>query len=491
MKAMINRLRRQALTTVLILLLILSPLFSQEKFRRNPPYPEPVSGLNLPPVDSEILNNGLKVLTITRPNSQIFNLQILIQAGESYSPPHLPGLATLTARMLQRGTLTLSPFEIIERLETLGIEYSIEVQADYTIFSYSFLEEHLDSALSLVSLFFIEPAFPAIELTSAKRELYYQLLNHNQDPEKAAYAFFTKKIFSGSGYNPGVLDEELLKNISQKDLAFFHQSWLRPNNSTIILNGNISLSNASQKISQKFRRWAPRALDRKPVSRLENRTFNQICFLDHPSSEIAVITGNFVVPPSDEDYFPLLVLNHILGGTTNSRLFLGLRESKGLAYYAFSELSFFKENGLFWIRAKTSPEATSQVVKEINELLTNLVENRINPSELERAKAYLIGNLPLQIQTPAELSKKIGLLEIFNLPLDFWSKYYQNIMLVNTERVQGVARSYLTKKPLMIIAGDLNRTLNHLREFDQIEIYNRKGQFQAIFQKGVLKYENR
>ncbi len=491
MNAVANRLVGQLLTIILILFLTFNPLVSQEKFRRTPPYPEPVSGLNLPPVDSEILPNGLKILTITRPNSPIFNLQILIRAGESDSPQHLPGLATITARMLQRGTLTLSSVEVLERLETLGIEYSIEVQADYTIFSYSFLEEHLDSALSLISLFFIEPAFPAGELTSAKRDLYYQLLSHNQDPENAAYAFFIKKIFSGSGYNPGVLDEELIKNINQKDIASFHQNWLRPNNSTIILNGNISLSNASQKISQKFRRWAPRALDRKPVPRLENRTFNQICFLDQPASEIAVITGNFVVPPSDEDYFPLLVLNHILGGTTNSRLFLDLRESKGLAYYAFSDLSFFKENGLFWIRAKTSAEATEQVVKEINRLLINLVENRLNPSELERAKAYLIGNLPLQIEPPEELSKRIGLLEIFKLPSDFWSKYYQNIMLVNAERVQSVARGYLTKKPLVIIAGDLNRTLNHLSEFDQIEIYNRKGQFQAIFQKGVLKYEDR
>jgi len=187
----------------------------------------------------------------------------------------------------------------------------------------------------------------------------------------------------------------------------------------------------------------------------------------------------------------VLVLNQILGGSTGSRLFLDLRESKGLAYYAFSSLSFFRNSGLLWIRVRISPESAPVVIKEVLRQLAALAEERIDPLELERAKAYLIGNFPLQNQLPEQFSKKIVLQSVFQAPQDFWSKYYENIMLVSAEKVQEVARKYLTRQPLLVVAGDRNTTLDYLRDFDRIDIYDRKGQLKATFQKGVLKDENR
>ncbi|MCX8160443.1 MAG: insulinase family protein [Candidatus Saccharicenans sp.] len=479
------------LAFILIFCFISPALESQEKFRRLPPYPEPLSPLLLPPVESEVLGNGLKLLVVARNNNHLFNLQVVIQAGESDSPAELPGLATTTARLMLRGTTTAGANEVEERLAFLGIEYSIEVQADYTIFSFSFLDENLEPALALISLFFVEPSFPSLELAAVKRELYYQLLRRNQDPENAAYDFFLKKIFAGSGYNPGALEAEAIKNISVREVNQFHQRFLRPNNSIIIFNGQVSLTEARRLVVQHFRRWVPRPVERPPVQKLENRDFDQVCFLDVPGPEVAVVAGNLTVPISSPDYYSLLVLNHLLGGTTGSRLFLQLRELKGLAFYAFSELSFFQGNGLYWVRTKTSPPALGQALTAISRTMRSLYDERIEPEELERAKAYLMGNLPIQLQSPEALSKRIGLLELFQLPPDFWAKYPQNIMLLNAESVQLTARRYLSTRPLVVIAAEAATTLDYLKEFDKIDVYNRKGQFQGVLQKGVMKYENR
>lgn len=484
--------RTGGLLAGLLFICLLAPgLSAQEKFRRTPPYPDPLPALVLPAVESEYLGNGLRVVAISRTTNPVFNLMILVQAGESDSPPDLAGLATVTAQLLPRGTVTISPGEVEERLALLGIEYSVEVQADYTLFSFSFLGENLEPALELISLFFVEPAFPSLELSTVKREFYYQLLRRHQDPEAAGYNFFLKRIFSGSGYNPGVLNEELIKNISARDVARFHQRYIRPNNSTIIFNGQISLAEASRQAARNFRRWVPRPVERKTVSRLENKNFDQVCLLDIPGNEVAIIAGNLTGPISSPDYFPLLVLNHLLGGTTGSRLFLNLREIKGLAFYAFSELIFFRENGLYWVRAKTAPAAIAETIAGLNAIMRSLSEDRIEPEELERAKAYLLGNLPLQLQAPENLSQRIALLDLFQLPPDFWSRYFQNIMPVNSDSVREVARKYLAARPLVIIAADATKVLDYLKDFDKIDVYNRKGQFQAVFQKGVLRYENR
>ena len=477
--------------TALLLLYSVAGLIAQERFRRNPPYPEPLSPFRMPTVESAVLGNGLRVIAITRLNSPIFAVQVVIQAGESDSPPELPGLATVTAQMMMRGTLTMSASAIEEKMESLGIDFDIEVQSDYIIFSFIFLEENIDEALSLIKLFFIEPTFPSLELSSAKRELYYRQLGQARDPENAGYDFFLGKIFSGTAYNPGLIDEELIKNISQKDVISFHQRLCRPNNSAIILNGNINLNNASLRASQMFGRWISRPTEKKQTIYVQNRNYENIYFLDLATRDVAVIAGNAVMPFAAEYYFPVLVLNQILGGSTGSRLFLDLRESKGLAYYAFSSLSFFRNSGLLWIRVRISPESAPVVIKEVLRQLAALAEERIDPLELERAKAYLIGNFPLQNQLPEQFSKKIVLQSVFQAPQDFWSKYYENIMLVSAEKVQEVARKYLTRQPLLVVAGDRNTTLDYLRDFDRIDIYDRKGQLKATFQKGVLKDENR
>jgi len=482
---------RRWFTALAVFCLFLPPLESQEKFRRIPPYPDPLPSLVLAPVEAGDIGNGLRLLLITRSNNRLFNLQVMIQTGESDSPVELPGLATTTARLMLRGTATLSPAEVEDRLALLGIEYSIEVQADYTIFSFSFLDENLEPALGLISLFFVEPSFPALELAAVKRELYYQLLRRSRDPENAGYDFFLKRIFATSGYNPGVLEAEALKNISVREVVQFHQRFLRPNNSLLIFNGQISMAEARRQASQHFRRWVPRPVDRPQVPKLENRDFNQVCFLDVPGPEVAVIAGNLTIPISNPDYHSLLVLNHLLGGTTGSRLFLQLRELKGLAFYAFSELSFFRGNGLYWVRAKTSPPAIGEVVSALTQTMRSLSEEKIEPEELERAKTYLMGNLPLQLQSPDALSKRIGLLKFFELPSDFWGKYAQNIMQVNADNVQTIARKYLSARPLVVIAAEAATTLDYLKDFDKIDVYNRKGQLQGVYQKGVLKYENR
>jgi len=447
--------------------------------------------MKVPPIESGLLTSGLRVVTISRSNRPLFNLLVIVQAGENDSPRQLPGLATVTAEMLLKGTLSLSSSAIEEQMESLGLTGSIEVRADYILYSFSFLEENLEASLRLIGSLFYEPAFSSLELAAVKRGFYYQQVARKKDPEKSGYDFFLTRMFAGTGYNPGVIDEDSIRNISQKDAMSFHQRFIRPNNSIIVLDGNINLNNASLKISRAFSRWVSRPLDRPSVPRIRNLNYETVAFLDLPSPDVSVIIGNAVSPPGSDDYHALLVLNQLLGGSPSSRLFLNLRESKGLAYYAFSHLSFFKNNGLFWIRVKSSPESVGQVVKEILSQLNSLLEERIDPHELEKAKAFLAGNFPLENQLPGQMARRIGLQFVFQLPSDFWNKYYENLLIVSSEKVQEVARQYLTRQPLVVISGDFQASLNSLRAVNRIEIYNQKGQLKAICEKGVVKNENR
>ncbi|MCI4446090.1 MAG: insulinase family protein [Candidatus Aminicenantes bacterium] len=488
--------RKLAKTLVAVLLFsVLLPgqllIFSQERFRRNPPYPEPLLPLRFPPIESGVLENGLKLVTITRLNSPIVTIQVLVQAGEFDSPPGLSGLATVTTEMMLKGTQLMSASDIEEALDTLGIEFNVEVKADHTLFTFSVLEENLDQALNLIKSFFSEPSFPASELINVKRELYYRLLSNKKEAEKFGFDFFLKKLLNPEILNPGPIEEEEIKNISQKDVIAFHRRLIRPNNSMIIISGNLGLNNASLKVSQAFNRWVSRPVERSPLVRVENKNFEKVFFVDLSSKDCVVLIGNTISPINGQDYFSLLVMNQIIGGLTSSRLFLNLRETKSLAFYAFSDIYYLKNNGVFWIRARTSPEAAGEVTREIISELKNLTEFPPDPLELERAKTYLIGNFLLQLQNSEQLSQRLALQNIYNLPDNFWLKYIENIMMVGADNIREAAQKYLSNKPLIIILGKFNPEVDYLKDFNNIEIYNNKGQLQLKLQKGETVNENR
>ncbi len=180
----------------------------------------------------------------------------------------------------------------------------------------------------------------------------------------------------------------------------------------------------------------------------------------------------------------MIVLNQVLGGTPASRLFMNLRESKGFAYYAFSEIDLFKACGVFFIRAKVRPEVAYDSVMEILKEIEKITKEKMPSYEIEQAKSYLIGNFPLKIETFDDLSLKVAQIQAFQLGEEHWSKYYENVMLIDSKKVFEIAQKFPILTPVVVIVGDIKTTLEHIRQFDEVDVYNNKGILQYSIRKG-------
>jgi predicted Zn-dependent peptidase len=232
----------------------------------------------------------------------------------------------------------------------------------------------------------------------------------------------------------------------------------------------------SRKVSHYFNTWEMSQLDIPPRAEPEPNDTERICFIDVPQEkECAIYLGNIILPLSEPDIFPFFVLNQVLGGSPISHLFMNLRESKGYAYYAFSELDFFKDCSVFLVRAKVTPEVIYPAVQEILGEMRSLTKERIPAEEVEQSKAYLIGNFPLNIERWDSISGKIAQIAAFELGEDYWNNYYQKIMLVDAERVYEVAQKFPLTKPVIVLAGDRENILKHLKSFEKVEIYDTSG----------------
>jgi len=185
--------------------------------------------------------------------------------------------------------------------------------------------------------------------------------------------------------------------------------------------------------------------------------------------------GNVISTVTRQEVFPLIVLNQVLGGTRISRLFMNLRESKEYAYWAFSEVEFFKNFNVFFVRAKVRAQVTHASIMEILEETKKITDKKIPSFEIEQAKSFIIGNFPLRIETFDDLSAAVSEIKALNLGEKHWEKFYDNIMLINSEKAFEMAKTYLLSNPVVVIVGDASKILDHIHEFAEIEVYNRQG----------------
>lgn len=474
---------RRSIGSAVLFFLVLGPAVSagqgQERFRRTPPPPDPTPELRLPNVESYTLTNGLQISTVYREGQPFIDLELVVQAGEADSPRNLPGVATFTGEMITRGALELSASDIIERVESMGGKLSVRTRLDATIFSFEFLEEYLDRALDLLSQIILHPSFSDVELGVVRYNTYYDLLDKEKDTAFTGRQQLFRELFRNHAYQAGYYNKEAARNIRLSDINQFFQSHYFPNRSNIILSGNLSLKAAISKVSHTLNTWARGPEPRPPVPLPAPNGEMRVVFVDIPgAAEVMVFVGNLVPAMSSPDYFPLLVFNQVMGGSINSRLMLNLRESKGYAYFAFSQVENFPGFDVFVVRARVAPEFLYASVAEVlNELRLDM-GRPLPTAEVEQAKTFLVGNFPLSLERLDGIADRIVQLKLFGLGDDFWSRFDENILLVNDARVFTLASSLPLLTPVVVIAGDRRSLGGQLKYFDKVDIFDAQGTFQ-------------
>jgi zinc protease len=471
---------RQAvlLTLVVAAACLAFPAAAQERFRRTPPLADSQPHeLSLPALQRVTLSNGLTVASAYRPGFPLVTLQLVIRAGEVDSPLELPAVASLTARMIGKGTRLLSADDIENMLEGMGADYSVTVLMDYTVLTIHVLEEFFDRALFALRLMALEPGLSERELVVVRREMFWELYGRKKDPEFLAWRQLLRTLFEGNPYRIATYGEDVIKRVTAKDIAAFYGRFYRPNNAALLISGNIDGDTAVKRAAPHFSSWVSRPVVRDPVPIPAPNTRERVCYVADPTvKEASIFAGNVVMDSSSEDFFPFLVLKQVLGGTTQSRLFMNLRETKGFAYYAFSETEFFRTCGVFWARARVTPETIVPAVREIEREIKALAAATALPAEIEEAKSYLIGNLPARFESIEGFAEWMARVVALDLDLGHWDRMPERLKLVNVERAADTARKYLAAKPLVVIVGHPDWIGRHLGEFEALEVYDTMGE---------------
>ncbi|MBM3293079.1 MAG: insulinase family protein [Candidatus Aminicenantes bacterium] len=470
--------RRAAIAFGLLALLAgWAVLPAQERLRRPPPI-EPLAPLRLPELQSRELANGLKLWVAYREVSPIVSLHLIIGGGESAWPDKTPGLATLAAALLGQGTQSRRVSQIEEAVEAMGGDLVAEAGADAVHLRFRFLENSLDEALALVAEMILRPDYTDRAVQIAKTTVTYDLVDKERHPAFAARRHLVRLLFEGHPYGRSAFGREAIRAWTLKDFLEFLGRTFHPNNTQVLLVGNVTINTATRRVSHYLNMWPRRDLAAPPLPPPRPPARDRVVLVDLPGEADALILAGTTLPSfSPSEGAVLQVLNQILGGSLYSRLNLNLRESKGYARFATSETLALRAGGVFMIQASVAPGVLAPAVAEILAEVRKLAVSFPLPLEVEQAKGFLMANFPVSIERYDRYADRVAETIVLGAGEERWSRYQASIVGVDGESVSALGRRILSQPFVFVIAGAKEACLEHLAEFEPLDVFDAGGRY--------------
>lgn len=427
-----------------------------EDFRRQPPAPLPPRALNLPLPEWARLSNGLLVVLVEQRRLPLVSFRLAFRTGDAFDPPEFPGLTDLLTNMLVEGTETRTSRQIAEQVARYGATLNAGANADFTTVAASSLSSFADEVLELLADVSLRPSFPENELALAKANAQQNLIAQRAQPAFLATEAVARVVFGEHPYSVVSPTPETIEAMTRDSLLAQHREKFVPGNAVLFVVGDVERERVLSRAEQLFGGWhggevkEPHFPD--PPG-LEGRTAYVV---NRPgSAQTNIVFANRGIKRTDPDYFPVLVMHTILGGTASARLFMNLREEKGYTYGAYTQLDARRYAGSFRATTEVRNEVTGASLKEIFYELGRIRDEDVSDKELADAKSYLTGIFPIRLETQEGLVDQLVQIEMNGLASDYLQTYRENVQRVTKEDVRRAAHLYVTPdRAAVVVVGD-------------------------------------
>jgi zinc protease len=421
-----------------------------------PPRPEAgaVRPYHFPAFQTRILPNGLRVLVAPVHAHPVVTVLAVVEAGATRDPVGKHGLAVLTGRALAEGTQHMSALELAERVESLGTVLDTGADWDSSIVQLTALTERAGDAFAVLAEVLRAPSFPEAEMQRLAEERLSDLTQIRAEPRGLADVALNRLLYASSSRFARLAggDERSIPAITREDIAKFHAEHFVPDATALLVVGDCTVENAVAMATQHLGDWQGAFVETSAPDasrRFADRRIHLVAKPDAQQTELRL--GHVAVPRSHPDYFPLVVMNAILGGLFSSRLNMNLREKHGYTYGAHSAFDWRRAASPFEVSSAVQTDKCADAVREslaeIERMRTEVVSNE----ELSLAVSYLDGVFPIRFETTAAIAGGLANVEIFRLPSNYFDTYRARVRAVSAEDVLRVAKTHLDPEQLQIV----------------------------------------
>ncbi len=431
----------------------------------------------IPEIQHTTLPNGMNLLGVEYGRAPWLNLTFMAKRGSETDPMGKPGVADWAAELLTLGTAKRSQLQLAQDIEARGATLSGRSGFDATLISLEGLAEDFDEHLATLAEIIQTPDFPEPEFQLIRERRRAELTHQLEDPRELASLRYLHLFFGEAPYGHPVQGElKTLEALSLTDLQDFCRREIIPGTSTLVVVGMMDFPEVAQAVGRLFGPWRGSGPASPAYTAAPEKTAAPgIYLLDRPDltqSEIRV--GHLGLPRAHPDYFPLKLVNYILGeGGFSSRLMTRIRSDLGFTYGIRSSFSFRRAPGPFITSTFTPAANTAAVVKEIKAVIREVQEKGVTSQELAEAQSYFVGHFPLGLETPRSISRQVLSLDLYDLGWDYLKGYCDQIRSVTPKTAAQAARDHLHSEALVtLVMGPAAQCAEALRELGPVQIIN-------------------
>ncbi len=394
------------------------------------------------------LDNGLVLLVSENHRVPLISIHALVLAGADQNPQERPGLASMTASLLDEGTEKYDFEEIAARIEDTGGDLTIFSDREGSGITLQLKSEDLSRGLEILAEVLCCPLFLEERFAVEQERVLNQLQAMNDAPQVIGSTLFERWIYKGSPLQyPVAGNEKSIRELGLEEVRDFYHKNYAPANTILVVVGAASAAQVTEQVARNFSQWQNPDYHRTEIPFLKQQT--EPIFEEHfmDREQIHIFLGHLGIPRKDSDYYSLQVMDMILGSGPGftSRIPRKLRDEQGLAYAAYSDISGSSGiyPGQFIAYMSTSPHNRRKALQGLFSEIEELVEEGVSPQELETARSFLTGNFVFEFQSNENVAHFLLEAELFGLGTDYLEQYPKIIGSITREKVNQVARKHL------------------------------------------------
>ncbi len=405
-----------------------------------------------PEIQTWETRNGAQVLFVAAPDLPMLDVRVVFRAGSAWSAK--PGVASLTNSMMDQGAGDWSADQIAERMAEVGSNLGNGSLRDMAWVSVRTLTRQpaLDVSLETLAAVVGKPSFPQGDFERLRRATLVALNQDKQQPKNIGKKLMYRQVYGKHPYAVDPLgDVASVEAFSRDDLLDHYRRHYVARNAVVAMVGALSREQAEQ-VAEQVTSGLQAGEPAPALPQVSDLSAAVSQHVDFPASQTALYVAQPGIKRGDEDYFPLYVGNHILGGNgLVSILSNEVREKRGLTYSVYSYFLPMLSRGPFLMGLQTKGEQTEEALAVLMQTLNDFRDKGPSEEQLQASKQNITGGFPLRIATNAKIVEYLAVIGFYKLPLDYLDTFNAKVEAVTVDKIRDAFQRRVDPKRLVTV----------------------------------------
>lgn len=356
------------------------------------------------------LPSGLRVVTKRLENTQAATVLVLVRAGSRFEEKKINGISHFLEHMFFKGAKRYKTArEVSETIDNIGGDFNAFTGKEYVGYYVKSAAAHLDTSLDVISDMLINATFDPVEIDKERGVIMEELNMYQDTPTYQIGWDFEQLVFGDQpmGWDQ-VGTKDVIYGVNRDDFVAFKKSLYVPKNTVISIAGNVHHDEVVKMVEKYFADMDLADPTREHALLQPLNTSKRVFLRERKTEQSHICVGFPQVAELDKDFWVTKVLSVALGAGMSSRMFMSVREEKGLAYYIGSAAEGFTDSGIFTTNAGVDLTRIDLAITAVIDEYKKIASETITEKELKKTKEFIKGKMILKLEDSEEYAHLLG-----------------------------------------------------------------------------------